>query len=458
MSDDLNIKALSAEYAFESDSAERKKFTYNPKQFDYVDNAKVEAGDKTKGYSFVHHDPLKDGEDEAFANHTFMGLGDSVDFSGMAVQREVDLLDLCLFTALKAPNGKYLKNVDGKLYAITEENEQLTDANMFKIYKSYDSRFNEYTKDPRNHRWQNGFVVSQGTKFATVKTFMGRFNIEMKELIPGDRQGIQHFGVYQIPGTNRITIYSLMFDPWRVSFLTGNTKNPFDIDSDCIKKYNIFPKDSEGKDISPHDGLHDDAPLCTYETSGGTTPHIDKDDVYEYGADAHAVATIKYVKRFWSLYDGYDSDLKKPDDRIPPAYPKYIYESDVPYENMVKVNGIIFNNKYTAKETLQRVGNNYLFECEFLKNNDERYIMVGYDGKIRWVKYFNDFYDKFFNLDVTPDKIIEDVKPSVIFECPYKAVMTDDGMKLNFVELKNVMTPGYTYTVTDKEKETTSNG
>ena len=84
--------------------------------------------------------------------------------------------------------------------------------------------------------------------------------------------------------------------------------------------------------------------------------------------------------------------------------------------------------------------------------------MLGYDGKIRWVKYFNDFYDKFFNLDVTPDKVINDVKPSVIFECPYKAVMTNDGMKLNFVELKNVMTPGYTYTVTDKQEEGSTNG
>ncbi len=451
MSDDLSIKSLSAEYEFESPDAERKKFTYNPKKFDYIENEEILAGEETKGYSFVHHDPLKNGADEAFANHTFMGLGDSVDFSGMAIQRNVDIFELCLFTALKAPNGKFLKNVDGMLYAITEENEQLTDANMFKIYRSSISRFTKEGKDPRHNRWEDGFVISQGQKYATVKTFMGRFNIEMKDLIIGDHNGIQHFGVYQIPGTNRITIYSLMFDPWKVSFLTGDKTNPFDIEkNNCIKKYNVFPNNSVK---TPHDreGEDGNSDICTYETAEGRAPHHDDET-------KNAVNTIKYVKRFWSLYDGYDSDLVKPADRIPAKYPKYIYESNVPYENMVKVNGIMYNNKYVAKPTLNRVGNNYLFECEFLKNNDERYIMVGYDGKIRWVKYFNDFYDKFFNLDVTPDKIIEDVKPSVVFECPYKAVMTDDGMKLNFVELKNVMTPGYTYTIKDKMEDNVSNG
>ena len=449
MSDNLDIKALSAEYEFETDSAKRKKFTYNPKQFDYIDNENIGVGESTKGYSFVHHDPLKDGADEAFGNHTFIGLGESVDFSGMAVQRNVDLLDLCLFTALKAPNGKYLKNVDGNLYAITEENEQLTDANMFKIYRSSVSRFRA---DDRNKRWEDGFVISQGAKYATVKVFMGRFNIEMKELIEGDLNGLQHFGIYQIPGTNRITIYSLMFDPWRVSFLTGNQNVPYDFSSDCIKKFNIFPPNTENNNphtIEMSGGGDGDSDICTYSSPSGTPHHDDESE--------DAVNTVKYVKRFWSLYDGYDSDLTKPDDRIPAKYPKYIYESGAPYENMVKANGIIYNDKYKKIDTLNRVGNNYLFECEFFKNNDERYLMVGYDGKIRWVKYFNDFYDKFFNLDVTPEKIIEDVQPSVMFECPYKVVMTNDGMKLNFVELKNVMTPGYTYTVMDKSEDT-SNG
>jgi len=449
MSDDLKIKALSAEYEFETESAETKKFTYSPKQFDYVENENISPNETTKGYSFVHHDPIKEGADEAFANHTFMGLGQSVDFSGMAVQRNVDLLELCLFTALKAPNGKYLKNIDGKLYAVTEENEQLTDANMFKIYRSSLSNFTPENKDPRNNRWEDGFVISQGTKFATVKTFMNRFNIEMREMINKDTNGVQHFGVYQIPGTNRITIYSLMFDPWNVKFLAGSDNTNYDLgykpgSNECIKKYNVFPDDN------PHDHeIENGADICTVQDEQGK-PHADK--------DTDAANTVRYVKRFWSLYDGYDSNLTKPADRVPHVYPKYIYESDVPYENMVKTNGIIFNSKYLAKETLNRVGNNYLFECDFLKNNGDRYIMLGYDGKIRWVKYFNDFYDKFFNLDVTPDKVINDVKPSVIFECPYKAVMTNDGMKLNFVELKNVMTPGYTYTVMDKQEEGSTNG
>ena len=98
---------------------------------------------------------------------------------------------------------------------------------------------------------------------------------------------------------------------------------------------------------------------------------------------------------------------------------------------------------------MNRIGNNYLFKAGYLEDND-RFFMIGYDGKIRWVKYYNEFFDKFFNTDVTPDKIIEDVKPSIIYECPYKTLMDKDGMKMNFSELKNVMTPGYSYTTRDK--------
>lgn len=459
------LKSLSAEYEFTNTNpngdldeiAERlhpevvkEKFTYDPRQYDYPE----EDG---KGYSFTRHDPLKSAQDETFANHTFVGLNASGDMSSMAVKEDVDILNLVLFTTLKAPNGKYLKNINGNLFAVTEPDEIITDANMFKIYRNVYSGKGYDIHNPE----KLSYVISQGQKFATVKMFMNRFNIEMKELISGDPTGIQHFRVYQIPGTNRISIYSMMDNPWQ-------------------------PK-----------------------VNGQEVEDITNNNVR---------TTLKDVHRFWSIYDGVSSDLSPNRNS---RYPTYIYESSVPWPNMVKLNGNVFNNKYVSTvscpcecladafnaetsyikgdrvfygddmyvckinhrgpwnashfdllsgketfcsvdhnrsyynkngsiDTLERVGNNYLFEAGYLADDNDRYIMIGYDGKIRWVKYFNEFYDKFFNSDVTPDKIIEDVKPSIVHECPYKAAMDENGFKLNFVELKNVMTPGYDYTAFDK--------
>ena len=460
-----NLKALSAEYEFTNTNpkseidiiAEREhpevvkeKFTYDPKRYDYPE-------ENGKGYSFTHHEPLKSTQDEAFANHTFAGLNSDGDMSKLAVNENVDILNLVLLTPLKAPNGKYLKNVNGNLFAITEPDDILTDANMFKIYRNIYSGLGHNIHEPE----KVSYVISQGQKFATVKMFMNRFNIEMKELIENDPTGIQHYRVYQIPGTNRISIYSMMTNPWQ-------------------------PK-----------------------VNGDVVEDISNTDVKR---------TLNEVHRFWSIYDAVSSD-RSPYSSA--RYPKYIYESSAPWPNMVKLNGNIFNEKYTSTipcpcgcladnfdatiayikgdkvfyndkiyvcsiphqgpwnanhftpfadretycsvdhtrsyynkngsmDTLERIGNNYLFEAGYLADGNDRYIMIGYDGKVRWVKYFNEFYDKFFNSDVTPDKIIEDVKPSIVHECPYKAVMDENGFKLNFVELKNVMTPGYAYTAFEK--------
>lgn len=431
------LKSLPAEYEFTNPSGERdefnnslevrEKFDYNPKKYDYPDAE--EEGKKGKGYSFYHHDSLEKANDEAFANHTFVGLNSEVDVSSISVNREVDIADLVLFTTLKAPNGRYLKNMNGNLFAITAPNAILTDKNMFKIYRSRESGVGHSMDE--EHDGPRSYVISQGAKFATVKMFMNRFNIEMKDMIKGDPRGIQHYRIYQIPGTNRISIYSMMTSPWQA---------------------NLF---APGSDEAVTSGL--------------------------------AYDTITDVHRFWSLYDGNSSDrtegFKEPTDNetIPVGddrYPKYIYESSAPWPNMVKINGNIFNSKYAPDtmtspvynvniyrntdhtdpnynkngvDTLERIGNNYLFEAGYLADGRDRYIMLGFDGKIRWIKYFNEFYDKFFNSDVTPDKIIEDVTPSIVYECPYKDVMTKDGFKLNFVELKNVMTPGYAYSAFDKK-------
>ena len=121
---DATIESLSAEYSFENSDSDDlvKRFDYNPVRYDYPSDRSGASG---TGYSFTHHDAIDDIRDEKFANHTFLGLGGNVDFSSISVQKNVDILDLCLFTPLIAHNGKCLKNVDGRLYAITDPETEL---------------------------------------------------------------------------------------------------------------------------------------------------------------------------------------------------------------------------------------------------------------------------------------------------------------------------------------------
>jgi hypothetical protein len=79
-------------------------------------------------------------------------------------------------------------------------------------------------------------------------------------------------------------------------------------------------------------------------------------------------------------------------------------------------------------------------------------VIMGFDGKVRWVRYHNDFYEKFWNSDVTPREVIETVRPNFLIEFPYKvgtASVSDGigGMDVNLITLKTVMTPEYNYTV-----------
>lgn len=409
----LVMSSVSAEYEFDnpapasSEESRRSKFSYKPEKYDYI-------GPDGKGYSFTRHESFSNADDEAFANHTFLGLISNLDFSKIVVTDDIDTTDLVLFTPLLAPNGNFVRNVEGRLYAITAPSEKLTEKNMFKIYRSQAS--NDTTS----------FIIAQGTKYATVKTHMNRYDLVMSDLIVGDGGGTQHFDLYQIPGTNRITMHSMLKDPWSVCDVVGNDS------------------ETDARDVANHKAQEVETGYSCW--SGGSTvlnTNIQRTVGRKINAKDYR------VKRFWSLYDADSSDLKLPNWEE--GYPIGIYESRVPFINMVKVNGNAHNDKYNGVDTLTRVGNNYLFKATFFDDND-RYFMIGYDGKIRWVKYYNEFFNKFFNSDVTPDKIIEDVKPSVVYECPYKAVMNRESMKLNFAELKNVMTPGYTYTTKEIDK------
>ena len=422
---DIVMSSVSAEYEFDNpvpasaEETHRNKFSYKPEKYDYI-------GPDGKGYSFTRHESFTNANDEAFANHTFLGLINNLDFSKIVVTDDIDTTDLVLFTPLLAPNGNFVRNVDGQLFAITTPSEKLTEKNMFKIYRSQASNDS------------HGFVIGQGTKYATVKTHMNRYNLVMQDLIVGDSKGTQHFGLYQIPGTNRISMYSLLKNPWEVCEVVENTT-----ETDASPTANHSTTEVEDPQCWPNPPPNEGE--SSEETDSVLIQNIQNTVGISVDSKNHR------VKRFWSLYDADSSDLKLPNWEE--GYPIGIYESRVPFINMVKTNGNIHNTKYNSVDTLSRVGNNYLFKATFFDDND-RYFMIGYDGKIRWVKYYNEFFNKFFNSDVTPDKIIEDVKPSVIYECPYKAVMNRESMKLNFAELKDVMTPGYTYTT----KETDKNG
>jgi hypothetical protein len=150
----------------------------------------------------------------------------------------------------------------------------------------------------------------------------------------------------------------------------------------------------------------------------------------------------------WSVYDASCG-----------VYPGKMYEGGVTHPFMVKLNGNMYDSSLPnvgstkCRPLRSVVANNCLFDSGYLSEDNDRYIVVGYDGKIRWVKYFNEFYDSFYNSDATPEKVISDIEPSIVYESPYETgILVDEKtgkIKMNFVELKDVMTPGYSYSVYD---------
>lgn len=374
MAEEKKMIPLAAEYSFENEYetaggevGKTEKFTFSPKRYDYVEG----DGNTKEGYSLIHNRPLENSKSEAFANHSFLGLSDGGTANSVAVNRKVDVIDLCLFTTLRASNGNLVKNSNGTLYAETTYNDLVTDKNVFKIYLDRDSNGNRL-----------GYLISQGDKFATVKTRMNRFNIEMKDRIADDAKRIQHFDIYQVRGTSKIKISARMKNPWNVV-------------------------------LEEHD-------LKANTEFGGS----------------------------WSVYDASCG-----------VYPGKMYEGGVTHPFMVKLNGNMYDSSLPnvgstkCRPLRSVVANNCLFDSGYLSEDNDRYIVVGYDGKIRWVKYFNEFYDSFYNSDATPEKVISDIEPSIVYESPYETgILVDEKtgkIKMNFVELKDVMTPGYSYSVYD---------
>jgi hypothetical protein len=122
------------------------------------------------------------------------------------------------------------------------------------------------------------------------------------------------------------------------------------------------------------------------------------------------------IERFWSYYDDTTA-------------------------NVVKAIGMINDDDYSEE-------NPYLFAA----NADLGMFAIGFDGKIIWVRYYNDNLNRFLNKTVDIKDIIENVEQNYLVEYPYKtkvditnyqSLLKTGRIRLNIANLKNVLTPEY---------------
>lgn len=359
------LATLSAKYRYNG-TEENPKVDFKPVRYDYVD----------EGYSLFHHPSFVESRDEAVSNHSYLALTDRISFEAMAKEvKTLDPAEIVLYVTIKAPNGKYLKSVSGKLYAITEDagdDTIFTRENVFKIYRSTGG----------------GYLISQGMLFATVNKTMNSFTIEFKERIIGDETGerVQTFEIYRGDSNDTILLSTSMFEPWGSVFSSG---------------------EPDGSGI---------------------------------------------VRRFLSIHDH-----AAPADAL--VMPKGVYDGVQDY--IVKANGIMYNERYSGIETLERVSNNYIFRVGSDYDIGKKRILLGYDGKLRWVKYHNSIFDSFFNVSTDIKDVVSAIDPNFLVEYPTKSIVVSGGqasgimavgaMPMNPITLKNVMTPGGNYTAEPEE-------
>jgi hypothetical protein len=299
-----NIYSLSASYAFDD------KIDLSPTLYQY-DN----------GYSFFEQPIFQGTKDVKFANESFFAITSATTLESILNDTVyINPADLVIFTALKASNGKYITNVNNKLYATADT---IGASEFFRITRKTDGTF----------------TISQNNLYATVLT--SNFDIVLQEQLSPDTNDIQKFNFYSANTQDTFTIRTQFKIPAWTSY---------------------FPT----------------------------------------------------VERFLSYYDGDQS-------------------------NVIKSIGMISNHNYVDE-------NNY----KFLATNDLNMFAIGFDGKIKWVKYYNELLDTFFNTTVDIKQTITDIKNNYLVEYPYKTkVTTGDNnignIKLNLLNLKNVMTPEYKY-------------
>jgi hypothetical protein len=129
----------------------------------------------------------------------------------------------------------------------------------------------------------------------------------------------------------------------------------------------------------------------------------------------------KPVERFWSYYESNGS-------------------------NAIKAIGVI--EGYAVLP--------YLHNYKFTATVDLQVFALGFDGNVVWVKYYNELMNKFFNKNVTIKDFINNIQENYLVEYPYKTkidvtnyqdLYKTGDMKINLINLKNIMTPEYDFNV-----------
>lgn len=119
------------------------------------------------------------------------------------------------------------------------------------------------------------------------------------------------------------------------------------------------------------------------------------------------------------------------------------YSSD----NTIRAIGMVADDDYNTSH-------NYVFTTDI----DLQRFALGYDGKVVWVRYYNEIFNKFFNKTVDIKEVIENIPINYFIDSAYKKDVqldnTSDNCKvgsiaLNIHGLKNIMTPEYNYSTTN---------
>lgn len=428
---------LSAEYRHNTEGAV-PKLDFHPKRYDYPE----------EGYSLMHHDLFKNAEDTSLTNYSKLDLTDKIGMQTVIDKKYQDQSNLVIYTMLKAHNGKYLRVVGNKIYAEGKTKEEDPEVEydssyLFKLMKKYDEVHDDWY-----------FEIMNGDLYFRTNPFS--YTVELVDREIGDKGNLFQYRINRYNNgdddNRKLLIYSYMDQPWGEDFDYPITETGEFID---------YTTQQFGKTF---------ARMCPEDDAEKTKHWI------PYAG----------VKRYWSVYDGY-----KP-DRIWDGSTSYKGQK---FDALVKCNGIMWKNHrsgqpnrdypnypsafYDNPETSAEYGNpetsacidnpayinasnNYVFLAENGSEVGRNSILMGYDGKIRWVQYYNDFYDKFFNGTLSPKVVIDDVAPNFLVDVPYETkfdnekktldwLMSSGRQRIDLSQLKNTETPSYRYTIRTKE-------
>lgn len=118
---------------------------------------------------------------------------------------------------------------------------------------------------------------------------------------------------------------------------------------------------------------------------------------------------------------------------------RFLSFSDGDATNKIKANGLIANGSYGVE-------NNYKFSTTL----NFHILSLGFDGKVVWVKYFNELLNKAYNKTTDVADMIPNIANNYLVEYPYKtqidSISNNTGrMNINLITLKNILTPEYRY-------------